>query len=179
MVLPSLGELLRSAEIGEARERSHVLRIDLEAISQTSADVRGGSGNEILHREHWQWSRLLIYHACPRQSGSERPEQINAKGALPVDYLEQRLALGCVWMNMIQNKPIGEGGRNCVETLDDEVHIVQSAPVKRATMLAQTRFYGETPCECAAVKIMRQELLDNVGRPLRIAGVQKSGEHGQ
>jgi hypothetical protein len=46
-------------------------------------------------------------------------------------------------------------------------------------MLAQTRFYGETTCECAAAKIIRQELLDHVRGPLRIVGVQKDGEHGQ
>ena len=105
MVLPSLGDLLGSAEIAEALERSHVLRIDLEAISHTSADLRGGSRNEILH---------------------------------------------------------GERSGNCAETVDDEVHILQCAPVNGATMLAQTRFYGETTCKCAAAKIIRQELLDHV-----------------
>ena len=82
-------------------------------------------------------------------------------------------------MNVIQDKPIGERGGNCVETFDDEVHIIQCAPVERSTMRAQTRFYGETTCECAAAKIIRQKFLDNVRGPLGVIGVQEGGEHGQ
>jgi hypothetical protein len=44
----------------------------------------------------------------------------------------------CVWMNMIQDKPIGEGSGNCVETFDNEVHIDQCAPLDGPTMRAQT-----------------------------------------
>ena len=179
MVLPRLGELLGPAKTGEARKRSHVFRVDLVTISQTTADVRHGSRNEILHCEHRQWSRLLVQHACPRQSCSERSEQINAKGALSVDYLEERLALGCVWMNVIEDESIGERSGDCVETFNDEVHIVQCAPMDEATMRAQTRLYHETTCECAASKIIRQKLLDNVRGTLGIVDVQEGGEHGQ
>lgn len=61
--------------------------------------------------------------------------------------------------------------------MNDEVHIVQCAPVDGATMRAQTRFYGETTCEGAAAKAIRQKLVDNVRGPLGIVGFQEGGEH--
>ncbi len=166
-------------EIGEAHETSDVLRVDLKALSQTTADLRRRSRDEILDCEHRQRSRLIVQHACPRQSRSERSEQINPKGALPVDELNQRLALGHVRMNVIQYKFVGECSGDGVETFNDEVHIVQCARVDGAAMRAQTRFNGETTCEGAAAKAIRQKLLDNVRRPLGIVGLQEGGEHGQ
>ena len=136
-----------------------MLRVDLEAVSQTTADVRCGSRNEILDCEHQQRSRLLVQHACSKQCPSECSEQIDAKGALSVDCLKQGLALGRVWMNVIQHKSIGERSGDRVETFDDEVYIVQCASVDGATMCAQARFYCETTCKCAVAKAIRQKLL--------------------
>ena len=179
MVFPRLNELRGPSTIGEAQEISHVLRVDLKALSKPTTDVRRRSRNEILDRDHGQRSRLLVQDACPRQRRSERSEQINAKGAFSVDYLKQRFALGRVWMNVIEQKPIGERGGNRVETLNDQVYIVQCASVDGVTMRAQLRFYSETTGEGAATKAIRQKLLDNARGPFGIVGLQEGGEHGQ
>lgn len=173
VVFPCLGELRGSSKIGEARETSHVLRVDLEALSQPTTDVRRRSRDEILDRDHGPRSRLLVQHACPRQRRSERSEQINAKGAFLVDYLKQRLALGRVWMNVIQQKPIGERSGDCVEAVNNEVHIVQTAPVNGATTRVQMRFYSETTCEDATTKALRQKLFDNARGSFGVDGHQE------
>lgn len=173
MVFPRLNELRGPSTIGEAQEISHVLRVDLEALSKPTTDVRRRSRNEILDCDHGQRSRLLVRHACPRQSRSERSEQINAKGVFPVDYLKQRLALGRVGMNVIQQKHIGERSGDRLETFNDEVHIVQCAQVDGATIRVQMRFYSETTCEGAATKAIRQKLLDNARGPFGVDGPQE------
>ncbi len=85
MLVPSQDKLLALADIPERIKRSDMFLIDVEAFSQPSADVGGGSGNQILHGEHSQWSGLLVHEAGARQSSSERSEQIHTNSALPVD----------------------------------------------------------------------------------------------
>ena len=82
-------------------------------------------------------------------------------------------------MNVIQQKPIGERTGDRVETFNDEVHIVQCAPVDGATMRAQVRFDSETTGEGASAKAIRQKLLDNARGSYGIVGLQEGGEHGQ
>jgi hypothetical protein len=50
-----------------------------------------------------------------------RKESVNAKSALAVDCLERCLALGRMWMNVIQHNLVGEGSGDRIETLEDEV----------------------------------------------------------
>src|SRR5688572_21668852 len=101
MVMPRFGQVCRSAECSEAHERSHILRVNLEIPPQPTADMGCGSRNEILHCEHRQ-PRSRVQHPCPRQCPTERSEQINAKSALPVNELKQRLAFGRGRMDVIQ-----------------------------------------------------------------------------
>jgi hypothetical protein len=179
VVLPRLSELRSEADTGEARERSYMLHVDLETVSQTTAHVRRGSRDEILDCEHRQRSRLLIQHACPRESRSERPEQINPEGVLAVDKLKQRLAFGRVRVNVIQQKSIGECSGNRLEIRDDEIEVIQCAPVEGTIKDTQLRCHGETTREGAGMKATRQKLFHYMRGALRIGGLEERGKHGQ
>jgi hypothetical protein len=98
--------------------------------------VSGGSCHKVLEGEYRQWSGLLVRHACACQSRSACSEQVDAKSALPVDELKQRLASCRAWMNVVQQEPIGHPPRDGLETRDDKVHIVERMPVAGATVRA-------------------------------------------
>ena len=136
VVSPRVRELRRFAQPAEARERARVLHVDLATLSQTAADVRGASRNEVLNGEYEQPSGLFVQHVGSGQRRSEGPEQIDPKGALLVDQLEQCLAFGRVWMNVVNQEPIGKRCGYRVETINDEVQVVEGPSIDRTTVHA-------------------------------------------
>jgi hypothetical protein len=122
---------------------------------------------------------LLVEHACPRERGSERFEQINADGALLIDELKQRLAFWSVWMNVIEQESIGERSGDCAKAIDDQIHIVHGASAKGATMGAQLHGHGDTASQGEGAKATRQQLLNDVSGSPGVVGCQDCREHNQ
>jgi hypothetical protein len=136
VVSPRIGELGWFAETGEARQRTDMFHVHRAALAQMTADVRGGSRNEVFNGEHREPSRLFVQRVGSRQRRSESPEEIQAKAALPIDELEQRPTFGRVGMNVVRQEPIGKRPRDRVEALDHEVEVVQRTRTDRATVRA-------------------------------------------
>ena len=136
VISPRVREPRRFAQPDEAREGARVLHVDRPTLSQTATDVRGASRHEVLNGEYEQPSGLFVHHVGSCQRRSEGPEKVDTKSALLVDQLEQCLAFGRVWMNVVHQEPIGKRCRDRVETGNDEVQVVQGTLIDRATVRA-------------------------------------------
>jgi hypothetical protein len=82
-------------------------------------------------------------------------------------------------MNVMQQELIGEPRRDRVETLDDEVQIVEHTPISGPAVRAQMRFNGEATGERTAEKAICEKLVDDLRGPMGIGGTEEGGEHGQ
>ncbi|HWK09546.1 MAG TPA: hypothetical protein VNR64_05825 [Vicinamibacterales bacterium] len=176
MVVPCRRQLRLPAKSEQTRECACVLGVNRLAPLKSAAHQRRCPCHQVFDRHDEEATGLVVQRRRARQRIYERSKEVDSNGGRFVNELQQRLTFNRIRVDMVEKERRGDRFGNRVESMHDEIDVVQVAPFDKTTVRAEPSSDCQ-PTGQRAWNAMGQYGVNSCGRSMRIVVVQETFEH--